>query len=123
MKLASSRFSTLVVVAACVLCGCASAPKSAVELPASQVKVYAAGQVVQGQYEGVRYLWVDTWRSAFMLPNAASEAAGIAALQAEAGRLGANGLVNVACVDQGHYWWSTSREPSILCYGHAIRVR
>jgi hypothetical protein len=122
MKLGTSRFSALIAVTVCVLSGCISAPKNGVERQATQVKVYEPDQLVQGQYEGVRYLWVDSWRTAFWLPGASSEAEGIAALQAEAARLGANGLINVSCRDQGHFMWFLSREPSILCYGHAIRV-
>ena len=123
MKLGSSRFSMLVAVAVCVLSGCASAPRSGVERQAAEVKVYEPEQLAQGQYELVRYLWVDSWRTAFWLPTASSEAKGIASLQAEAARRGANGLINVSCRDQGHFIWSRSREPAILCYGNAIRVR
>jgi hypothetical protein len=123
MKLRSSRFSALIAVTVCVLSGCASAPKGGVERQAAQLKVYEPDELVQGQYEVVRYLWVDSWRTAFWLPSASSEPEGIASLQAEAARLGANGLINVSCRDQGHFMWSWSREPSILCYGHAIRVR
>ena len=123
MKLQNSRFPALIVVVLCVLSGCASVPKSGVESQADQVKIYEANQLVRSQYEVVRYLWVDSWRTAFWLPTASSEAEGIASLQAEAVRLGANGLVNISCIDQGHFMWSWSREPSILCYGDAIRVR
>lgn len=123
MKRRRSSFSALVAVALCVLCGCASTPRSGVARQASEVKVYEPEQLVQGQYELVRYLWVDTWRTAFWLPRASSEAGGIASLQAEAAHLGANGLINVSCRDQGHYIWSSRREPAILCYGNAIRVR
>ena len=122
MKLLRSRFSAL-IMAVCLLSGCASAPNSGVEWQTAQVKVYGPNQPVLGQYEGVRYLWVDSWRTPFWLPSASSEVEGIASLQAEAARLGANGLINVICLDQGHFMWFPSREPSILCYGHAIRVR
>ena len=123
MKFRSSRFSVLVAAAICVLPGCASAPRSGVETQAAEVKVYEPDQLVQGQYELVRRLWVDSWRTAFWLPTYSSEAKGIASLQAGAARLGANGLINVSCRDQGHFMWSWSREPAILCYGNAIRVR
>ena len=123
MKLRSSRFSALVAAAACVLSGCASAPPSGVERQAAEVRVYEPEQLVQGQYELVRYLWVDSWRTAFWLPSHSSEAEGIASLQAETARLGANGLINVSCRDQSHFVWSGSRAPAILCYGNAIRVR
>jgi hypothetical protein len=98
-------------------------PKGDVERQAAEVKVYEPEQLAQDQYELVRYLWVDSWRTAFWLPRASSEANGIASLQTEAARLGANGLINVSCRDQGHYLWSRSREPAILCYANAIRVR
>jgi hypothetical protein len=123
MKFRISRYSALAAVAVCVLSGCAGAPRSGVERHAADVKFYEPEQLAQGQYELVRYLWVDSWRTAFWLPSASSEAAGIASLQAEAARLGANGLINVSCRDQGHFMWSRSREPAILCYGNAIRVR
>src|SRR5471032_1832945 len=123
MKLRSSRFSALVTVAVCMLSGCAGAPQRGVERQGAEIKVYEPEQLAQGQYELVRYLWVDSWRTAFWLPSASSEAKGIASLRAEAARLGANGLINVSCRDQGHFTWSRSREPAILCYANAIRVR
>jgi uncharacterized protein YbjQ (UPF0145 family) len=122
MKLRSSRFQALAAVAVCVLCGCASAPPSGVEAQAAAVKVYEPEQLMQDQYEVLRHLWVDSWRTAFWLPTDASEAEGIASLQAKAARVGANGLINVSCRDQGHSLWSWSRAPAILCYGNAIRV-
>lgn len=123
MNLQSSRFSALVAVAICVFSGCASAPQSGVERQDAEVKFYESAQLVQGQYEVVRHLWVDSWRTAFWLPTDSSEAKGIASLKAEAARMGANGLIDVGCRDQGHFMWSLSREPAILCYGNAIRVR
>ena len=123
MKLRSSRFSTLVAVAACVLSGCASSPQNGGESRATEVKIYEPAQLAQGQYELVRYLPVDSWRTAFLLPTYSSQAEGIASLQADATRLGANGLINVSCLDQGSSIWSWSREPSVLCYGNAIRMR
>jgi hypothetical protein len=121
MKLRSSRFAALIAV--CAVVGCASAPQSGAERRAAEVKVYEPEQLMQSQYELVRYLWVDSWRTAFWLPHDSSEAKGLVSLQAEAARLGANGLINVSCRDQGHSVWSWSRAPAILCYGDAIRVR
>jgi hypothetical protein len=124
MKLRSSRFLALVAAAICVLSGCASVPQSGVERGASEVKVYGSDQLPAGQYEVVRRLWIDSWQhTAFGMPTYPSEADGIASLQAEAGRLGANGLINVFCLDQGHSTWSWSSGAAVLCYGNAIRVR
>jgi hypothetical protein len=122
MKRRSSRLSAL-VAAVSVLSGCASVPQSRVEGGTTEVKVYESNKLAAGQYEVVRRLWVDSWRSAFWLPTYPSEAEGIAALRTEAGRLGADGLINVICIDQGRSNWSSSPGPAILCYGNVIRVR
>jgi hypothetical protein len=105
-----------------MLFGCASAPQSGPQSQAAEVRVYAPAQLAPGQYETLRYLWVDSWRAAFWLPSSSSRAAGIASLQREAARLGANGLINVSCEDQGRPAWTWRREPEIVCYGNAIRV-
>ncbi len=122
MKLRSPSFCTLVALAVCMLPGCASTPQSSNEGPPAEVKVYQADQLVPSQYEVVRYLWVDSWHAAFWLPSYSSESEGIASLQFAAKRLGANGLINVSCTDQGRSIWSWRREPSIVCNGTAIRV-
>ncbi len=123
MNLRSSPFLALVAAAACVFSGCASVSQSGVEGAASQVKVYGSDHFPAGQYEVVSRVWVDSWRTAYGLPTYPSEADAIAALQSEAGRLGADGLTNVFCLDQGYPKWSLSPGPAVLCYGNAIRIR
>jgi uncharacterized protein YbjQ (UPF0145 family) len=123
MNLRNSRLTTLLAIAACVLSGCASVPESGVARSPAEVKIYETGKLSVSQYQVVRRIWVDSWRSAFRLPTYANEADSIAALQAEAGRLGADGLINVNCIDQGPSPWSSSTAPAILCYGNAIRLR
>src|SRR5687767_4373998 len=115
--------SVLSAIAIYALAGCTSVGKHDVERRADQVKVYGPNQLLETQYEHVRYVWMDSWRTAFWLPSASSDADAIASLQAEAARLGANGLINVSCADQSHDMWLRRRQSSILCYGHAIRVR
>ncbi len=92
-------------------------------MAANEVKIYGPGNLSVNQYEVVRRIWVDSWRSNFLLPTYPSEAEGIASMQAEAARLGADGLINVGCMDQGRLKWSLSSGPAITCYGNAIRVR
>jgi uncharacterized protein YbjQ (UPF0145 family) len=87
------------------------------------VKLYEFRNLPPGQYEVVRRLWVGSWRAAFWLPTYPSEAEAVAALQAEASRLGADGLINVACLDESRSKWFSSSEPAVLCYGNAIRIR
>jgi hypothetical protein len=123
MKLRSSRFSAPIAVAACLLSACASVPPTGVEGKVTEVKLYASGQLAASQYEVVRHIWVDSWRADFSVPTYPSEAVGIAALRVEAARLGADGLINVTCLDQGHPQWWSSTEATVLCYGNAIRLR
>jgi hypothetical protein len=114
--------AAIIVAAALLLTACASTPPNGAGAAAAEVRVFAPAQLVDGQVELVRRIWVDSWRTAFWVPSHSSKAAGIAALQSEAAHLGANGLVNVDCLDQGHFPWSWSREPTFICYGNAIRV-
>ena len=123
MRILSSRLSTLVAVAVCVLSGCASAPQGTVQSRPSEIKVYSSGELPVNSYEVVSRIWVDSWRTAFWPPTYPTQDEAIAALQNEAARLRADGLMNVICLDQGHSRWSMSAEPAVLCYGNAIRVR
>ena len=123
MQISISPSSTLVAVAVCVLSGCASAPQGDVERRAAELNVYGVGQLSANRYEVVSHVWVDSWRTAFWPPTYPTQEEAIASLRAEAARLGADGLVNVVCRDQGRSSWSTSAEPAILCYGSAIRVK
>lgn len=122
MKFSSSPFSALVSVAVCVLCGCASTPQGGVEGRATEVPTYDSSALNAGQYEVVGRLWGDSWRSAFWVPTYPSEAEAIASVQTEAVRLGADGLINVYCLDQRLSKWFSSQEPAFLCYGVAIRL-
>ncbi len=75
-------------LSAAVLAGCAS-------IKAEDVKVYTPAQLRQGEYETVKRLWVETWRTPFWVPSYSSPKDGIEALQDKAAALGANGLINV----------------------------
>ena len=106
--------------------GCASAPKSTEEsVAAGAVQIYRSGQLLAGKYESVKPLWVGSWRSAFWVPEYRTAEDGISALRAEAGKLGANGLVNVACYkdNKGQSPLRSGSEPVFICYGKAVRVR
>lgn len=106
-----SRAAAAVLAAA--LAGCAG-------IEAKDVVVYGDAQLKQGRYETVARLWVETWRARFWTPAYTSSEDPVAALQSKAARLGANGLINVACYgDKGFMslWWE-----SFNCYGKAIKV-
>ena len=123
MKIRGPRFSALVGCALCALSSGAGIAQSDVEQRARELKIYASGEINMSRYEVVGRPWIDSWRSAFWLPTFPSREQAIAALQTEAARHGADGLLNVICLDQGHWKWSSNTEPAFLCSGIAIRVR
>jgi len=123
MNICSSRLSALVAGAAYVLCAGAGIAQSDVEQRAADVKIYTLGEISSSRYDVVGRPWVDSWRSAFWVPTFPSQEQAIVALQTEAARRGADGLLNVNCLDQGRWNWSSNTEPAFLCYGIAIRVR
>jgi len=89
-------------------------------LKAEDVKVYSPAQLRRGEYETVKRLWVETWRTPFWVPSYSSREDGIAAMRDKAAGLGANGLINVDCYgDKGFFSFGSE---SFVCYGKAIKV-
>ena len=102
-----------VALSAAVFAGCTS-------IKAEDVKVYRSAQLKQGEYETVKRLWVETWRTPFWVPSYSSREDGIAAMRDKAAGLGANGLINVDCYgDKGPFSFGSQ---SFTCYGKAIKV-
>lgn len=122
MNVRHSRLARLFAAVASVIAGCATAPAADVQKSAADVRIYGASELPTSQYQVVSHLWVDSWRTAYRVPTYATEQEAVAALRAEAGRLGADGLINVFCLDQGGSTWMRGSAPAILCYGNAIRV-
>lgn len=102
--------------------GCASAPSPELEQRATEVTTYKMAQLAGKSYELVGNIWADSWRSSFASPTFPAEDQAMAALRLEAARRGANGLVNVVCLDQGRTGFPTRTEPAVLCYANAIRL-
>lgn len=111
--------SVLVVVAVCLLSACASIAQSDVEKRAPEIKIYQMDDANTNPHEVVSRPWVDSWRAVFWVPTYPSEEQAVAALQTEAARQGADGLMNVICLDHAR----PNTEPAILCYGIGIRLR
>jgi hypothetical protein len=116
-----SLVSVIVAGSACVLCTGSAFAQNDARPPA--LRSYTFGEIAFGRYEVVARLPADSWRSAFSVPTYPSEEQAVAALQTEATRLGADGLLNVSCLDQGRPTWWSSTQPAFLCYGIAIRAR
>jgi hypothetical protein len=123
MKCDRSWLCAVVAGALGALCAGAGIAQDDAGQRAREIKQYTFGQLTPGQYEVVGRPWVDAWRSAFWVPTFPTREQAVAALETEAAARGADGLLNVGCLDQGHAKWSSSTEPAILCYGIAIRVR
>jgi uncharacterized protein YbjQ (UPF0145 family) len=66
---------------------------------------------------------VDSWRTALVTPTFPTREDAVAALQTEAAVAGADGLINVICLDQTRARWLARGEPSMLCYANAIRLK
>jgi len=123
MEIRCSGYFLLIALAACALAGCASAPLADGTKPASEVNLYKMNNLSGTSYEIVSRIWVGSWRSAFYTPTYPSEDEAIQSLRTEAARLGANGLADVVCLDQGRTRLFQNPGPVILCYANAIRVR
>ena len=119
MKTRDPLFSALIVCVLCTLCGCASVPQE----PSAEIRIYKSGELLGTPYDSVGHVWVDSWRTAFFPPTYPSEDEALRSLREEAARLGANGIVNVVCLDQNLREKSAKTEPAILCYANAVRVR
>jgi len=120
---ASLLFALFAGMSTVMLAAASSAQSGGGPGAAGNLRIYGPGELSVSQYEVVGRLWIDSWRTAFWLPTFASADEAIEALKTEAATRGAEGLVNVFCLDQGHWAWSTDKGPAYLCYGTAIRVR
>ena len=85
-----------------------------------EIRIYEPGILTRDRYEIVTRLWVESWRSAFHVPSHADQPAAIAGLKAEAARLGANALTNVACLADDSPLWGSGPH---FCYALAIKVK
>jgi hypothetical protein len=115
------RFAALFALT--LLCACATTKtddaKNADDQAKSDVKIYSPAELKQGDYETVKRIWVESWRTAFWVPTYSSKDDGIAALKDKASSLDANGLINVDCYgDSGLFGGSVA----YTCYGKAIKV-
>src|SRR5262249_54757180 len=67
--------------------------------PAAPLRVYDATELTPDRYTVIQRVWTGSWRSALGYPEHADSGAAIGALSAEAGRLGADGLTNLSCLE------------------------
>jgi hypothetical protein len=82
------------------------------------VRVFDAGELTLARFTVVERLWTGTLRASLWIPEYDDAAAAIAALTAKARDLGADGIVNLHCLNDGGGWGA-----SYLCYALAIKLK
>jgi len=91
---------------------------SALAADAGQVKVFDATELPLHRYTVVKRIWTQTWRSAFWVSTYDGASDAIAALTSKAAGEGANGVINLHCLNDAGGWGS-----GYFCYGLAIKLR
>lgn len=87
---------------------------------AAPLRVYAPGEITPDRYTVVRRLWVDGARSAFDVPRYPHSGEAIGAIVNAAARAGANGVVNLYCLNERG---AAANRDAFLCYALAIKAR
>jgi hypothetical protein len=82
------------------------------------VTVFDAGALTPDRYTVIERIWTGTWRAPFWFPGYDDAGAAVAALTSKAGSLGANGVVNLHCLNDARGWGG-----GYLCYGLAVKLK
>ena len=82
------------------------------------LRVFDPGELTPDRYTVIERVWTGTWRASFWIPSHEDAGAAAAALTSKAASLGANGVVNLHCLNDAGGWGS-----GYYCYGLAIKVR
>jgi uncharacterized protein YbjQ (UPF0145 family) len=93
----------------------AAASVRAEELP--PVRVFDAAELTLSRYTVVKRLWTGSLRASFWIPEHGDAAAAISAITEEARSLGADGVVNLHCLNDAGGWGA-----GYLCYALAIKL-
>jgi hypothetical protein len=111
----------VILGAAGILCAAAwSGAQAQSRANATPLKVYAAGEIAPERYSVVRRLWVDEWRSAFEIRRYPHSGAAIGAIVNAAAGAGADGVVNLHCLNERS---EARSEGAFLCYALAIKLK
>ena len=82
------------------------------------VRVYDATELPPNRYTVIERIWTSTWRAPFWFPSDEDAAAAAATLTDKAARLGADGVINLHCVNDTNAWGD-----GYYCYGLAIKLK
>jgi len=91
---------------------------SAIAAAQGGVRVFDAAELTLDRYTVIKRIWADTWRASFWVPTHDDAASAISALTSKAADLGADGVVNLHCVNDQGGWGS-----GYFCYGLAIKLK
>jgi hypothetical protein len=85
----------------------------------SAVPIYDSTQVALDRYTVVKRLGVQGWRSGYTIPSYRDATTAAEALLAEAASLGADGIVNLYCLDRS----DRLKGEGYYCYANAIKLK
>ena len=113
--LASKTITQLLIAVAI-----AAAPHLVGAAPSGAPRIYKVGEITLDRYTVIERIWVGSLNTASWLPTHADEPSAIEAVMSEAARLGADGVVNLHCLNDkgglpplmGHF-----------CYANAIKLK
>ena len=83
-------------------------------------RIYQVGEITFDRYTVLERIWVDSWWASFDVPVRADEAAAIEALKQEASRHGADGIVNLHCLNDSRALFGRAGH---FCYANAIKLK
>ena len=86
--------------------------------PAAPLRVFDAGELTLDRYTVVKRLWTGALRASFWIPSYDDVGTAISALTSEARSLGADGVVNLHCLNDSGGWGG-----GYICYGLAIKLK
>ena len=115
------RAKHAVILAVAVLSGAVPAQVFASGGARPEVHIYEAGALTPDRYTVVKRLSVESWQSAFWVPTYEESGDAITAVEKEAAAAGANGIINLNCLNARGGWFSG--KDAYYCYGNAIRVK
>jgi uncharacterized protein YbjQ (UPF0145 family) len=107
-----------IVAALALSCAFCVAGGSALAADAARIKVFDATELPLDRYTVVKRIWTQTWRSAFWVSNYDDASNAIAALTSKAADEGANGVINLHCLNDTGGWGG-----GYFCYGLAIKLK
>ena len=102
-------------VLGCVLCVAVGSARAA---DAAPVRIFDATQLSLDRFTVVKRIWTQTWRSAFWVSTYDETADAIAALTSKAADAGADGVINLHCLNDTSGWGG-----GFFCYGLAIKLK